>query len=472
VQEQAVLDLVEDLADLEALCRDQVDRLDERMVDLERPGSGVPGAVRVEHAALAAQLIEQYADDAKALRRLRGCPLEEMADGRRFVAERVRARQGLTAAVLVASDWHSPSISHSTGSQAGRQEGRVTAHTDDYKRDRHPEAADFERRWVAEMVDDVVGHRPRAVVTSSGMAAVITALTALVGMAGAGPVLLGRSTYHETRELVQTGPLRDRVRLVAEEDVAAWAREPAAAVIVDSRGNSATMPAVDVRGLLEALDRSGRATVALIDTTGSSVSLQPWPWLRRGSAVRLVVVESLTKYAQHGLDRTAAGVLVASEPLADLLDDLREHLGTNIADVAVEQLPRPHRARLERRLARIERNAGVLGAALATRISDQRLPLRLAQPRGGGLIALSAPEHLPTTDLLARLVKEAVVLAAERGVILAEGSSFGFDTTRLYLTATTTRYGAPFLRVAAGTEHAGAIGGVAAVLADALEAAR
>jgi hypothetical protein len=73
---------------------------------------------------------------------------------------------------------------------------------------------------------------------------------------------------------------------------------------------------------------------------------------------------------------------------------------------------------------------------------------------------------------LARLVKEAVVLAAERGVILAEGSSFGFDTTRLYLTATTTRYGAPFLRVAAGTEHAGAIGGVASVLADALEAAR
>ena len=36
---------------------------------------------------------------------------------------------------------------------------------------------------------------------------------------------------------------------------------------------------------------------------------------------------------------------------------------------------------------------------------------------------------------------------------LLGGSSFGFDTTRIYLTAEGADYGEPFVRVAAGTEH-------------------
>ncbi len=470
---QAELDVAEDLRDLEVLCREQLRRLRDRLADIRRPGSGVPPAVRAEFSAMAATLTAAYENDGAELRRLAGCPLDEMAAGRRRVADVFRARQCLVAAVLVGSDWHSPSISHSIGSQAGRHDGRVTGHVDDYKRDRHPEAEAFERRWAAEMVDDPCGHEPRAIVTSSGMAAVATALSAVAQVAGAGPVLLGRSTYHETRELVQTGPLRARVRFVDEDDPAAWGDllATAAAVIVDSRGNSASMPTTDVRGLLATIDRTGRPTVVVVDSTGSSVALQPWGWLPPASAVRLVVVESLTKYAQLGLDRTAAGVLVAAGPLAGRLDTLREHLGTNIADVAVEQLPWPNRGRLERRLARIERNAGVLVEALSARIRDERLPLGVAYPGSGGLAALSPQASLPTTELLARLVKEAMAIAADRGVDLAEGSSFGFDTTRLYLTATTTRFGVPFLRVAAGTEDAVAIREVADVLADAVMAA-
>jgi len=36
---------------------------------------------------------------------------------------------------------------------------------------------------------------------------------------------------------------------------------------------------------------------------------------------------------------------------------------------------------------------------------------------------------------------------------LLGGSSFGFDTTRIYLTAEGADYGEPFVRIAAGTEH-------------------
>ena len=45
-----------------------------------------------------------------------------------------------------------------------------------------------------------------------------------------------------------------------------------------------------------------------------------------------------------------------------------------------------------------------------------------------------------------------------RGVALVGGASFGFDVTRVSLTAADTADGAPFLRVAAGTEHRLAVG--------------
>jgi hypothetical protein len=67
-----------------------------------------------------------------------------------------------------------------------------------------------------------------------------------------------------------------------------------------------------------------------------------------------------------------------------------------------------------------------------------------------------------------RLVACALQVARRRGVALVAGSSFGFDTTRVYLTAGATGFGRPFLRIAAGTEHRGAIDAVADVLATAL----
>jgi hypothetical protein len=46
-----------------------------------------------------------------------------------------------------------------------------------------------------------------------------------------------------------------------------------------------------------------------------------------------------------------------------------------------------------------------------------------------------------------------VAEAAARGIALLGGSSFGFNTSRIYLTAARAECGEPFVRVAAGTEH-------------------
>ena len=51
------------------------------------------------------------------------------------------------------------------------------------------------------------------------------------------------------------------------------------------------------------------------------------------------------------------------------------------------------------------------------------------------------------------LVEVAVAEAARRQIGLVAGSSFGFDTTRIYLTAAHAELGTPFVRIAAGTEH-------------------
>jgi hypothetical protein len=51
------------------------------------------------------------------------------------------------------------------------------------------------------------------------------------------------------------------------------------------------------------------------------------------------------------------------------------------------------------------------------------------------------------------LLECAVAEAGRRGVALLGGSSFGFDTTRIYLTAEDAECGDPFVRIAVGTEH-------------------
>jgi len=194
----------------------------------------------------------------------------------------------------------------------------------------------------------------------------------------------------------------------------------------------------------------------------------------------MILFESLLKYAQLGLDRANAGIVVARSGDAERLSHYREHLGTNVADVAVHALPRPDRQVLERRLARLERNALLLAERLLVQVGDsveivypglpshrgaasaRRLPFR------GGCLSIVFRERTATLRREHALVEQAVAEAARRGVALLGGSSFGFATTRIYLTAEGADYGEPFVRIAAGTEHRLEIERVADALAAAV----
>lgn len=405
--------------------------------------------------------------------------VDELAAERALLADLVRTEQGLAAAIAGAADWQSPSFLHSTVPQAGRQNGRIRAHRNDYKRDRHLDADAYERRYVGAMLDGPAG--VRALLTSCGMAAFTTILAFLsLERRLDGPVVAGAGLYHESRLLLERA-LLGRVHLVDERDTRAVLRAidklRPRAVFLDSLSNTKWMPVPELPPLLERL--RGTSTYLVLDNTGLSVACQPFALA--GDSVRLIVFESLLKYAQLGLDRANAGVIVARGEDVAALAAYREHLGTNVADVAVHALPRPNRQILARRLGRLQRNALVVASHLRARAgpaADVVYPGLRSHPgartarrlafRGGCLsIVFRAGDSGLRRERA--LVEAAVAEAARHGVALVGGSSFGFNTSRIYLTAARAECGEPFVRIAAGAEHRLELETLAAALAAALD---
>jgi cystathionine beta-lyase/cystathionine gamma-synthase len=389
--------------------------------------------------------------------------IEELAAEKASMADLLRVEQALSAALAGAADWQSPSFLHSIAPTAGRHEGLIRAHWNDYKRDRHLDADRYERRYLQALVD---GPRDlRALLTSCGMAAFTTVLSFLQ-LEGelAGPVLAGSGLYHESRLLLERA-LPGRLHLVDEADTAALLGAVdelrPSAIFLDSLSNTKWMPVPDLPPLLARL--AGTQTYLVLDNTGLSLACQPFALA--DESVRLIVFESLLKYVQLGLDRANAGIVVARGGDGERLCRYREHLGTNIADVAVHALPRPNRSVLARRLARLQRNALLLAERLRAHVGES---IEIVYPglpahRGagaarrlafrGGCLSIIFREPAATLRRERALVEQAVAEAAERRVGLLGGSSFGFDTTRIYLTAEGAEYGEPFIRIAAGTEH-------------------
>ena len=93
----------------------------------------------------------------------------------------------------------------------------------------------------------------------------------------------------------------------------------------------------------------------------------------------------------------------------------------------------------------------------------------MVYPGRGGCLSVLLDEPERRLERQHRLIGEAVAEAARRGIRLLAGSSFGFDTTRIYLTAARAEYGIPFVRIAAGTEHRLELDALVDVLATAIE---
>jgi cystathionine beta-lyase/cystathionine gamma-synthase len=480
-------ELAADLGELEHLAADFSDRLRMRARVLLRQRRHLHGDsldLIEQHLRTLITAYDGIRRDAHSLRRDTGTHkrspelLAGLTRERAGCADRLRTITGIAAATITASEWQSPSFAHSVRPNAGTSTGTVRAHVDDYRRDRHPDAAAFEAAYLAGYVDPAVGRDLRALMTSCGMSA-FTTILGFLEMEGKleGPVVLGRSVYHECGDLVRALVPEQRLIEVPEDPPEALpeaiGRHGPAVVFLDSVGNTRDVPIPDVAGVVRAMSENASDGYLVLDNTGLSCTFQPFSFLA-GGGPRLVVFESLTKYAQFGLDRVTGGVIVAEGRDAEDLDAYREHLGTNIPDASVHAIPWPDRARLERRLERLERNAVILAHRLdEATLEGRRGPVvgahhpaltghrshpiaRDLRFRSGWLSVAFAPGY-DSPDVHRRFVDLALDESRRRHVPLIAGASFGLDVTRIYPIVPTTRSGRPFVRISPGIEHAAQI---------------
>ena len=410
-------------------------------------------------------------------------------------ADELRTLAGLTGALLASVDWQSPSFLHSQSSQAGAQTGKISATLNDYKRNHNIDAENYEHAFRSEYIDATLRIPPHVYTTSSGMAAFTTIVNTLHldGIIN-GPVLVGQSCYFECKKILERF-FGENLYYVDEMDVTgllAKVQELQPAVIfLDTLCNTETIALPDMKQIITRLSQElSRPTTLVLDNTGLGISYQAFKDLPLlPSKLHLITFESLLKYHQFGMDRVPAGVIWTKAISPFGVSGWRMHLGTTLADNAVLSLPRPNRALLSKRMARMNRNAYHIASALDSYIKKMSgspyshvvYPGLSTHPGfawtkdlsfHGSFIVLTCKSSEPEASLHKTFISFAIDEAKKANIDLISGTSFGFDTTRIYLTALhATGVTKPFMRISVGTETWDEIQKLSDVLCRALDRA-
>lgn len=372
----------------------------------------------------------------------------------------LRSLQGIMGAFLVSTDWQSPSFSSSGISEAGSQTGKIYATMNDYKRDQHWQAYDYEQAFLKKYIDGVFKLPVNIYATNSGMAAFATILNYLrMEKKTPGPVLIGQSIYFENKELLlkaYPGNLIEVDESNTKQILTAIRTKRPSAIFLDSLTNAPRIIKPDLHAIVPFVVKYAKVeTYIVIDNTGLSVSFQPLKYfLGRWTKARLIVFESLNKYHQFGLDRVTGGILWGYGGDTGKLFDYRDHLGTIITDAAAASLPFPNRSILTKRLIRHTRNASVIVVHLQSWITNHpSAPFAAIQYAGGSYFVITMKPRFAIASFYKRLMREMIKEAKKQHINLAGGTSFGLSTTRVYAPAIRDHNGTPFFRVAVGTEH-------------------
>lgn len=391
------------------------------------------------------------------------------------ITDIARSIQGVAGSLLTAADWQSPSFLNAGQPQAGKETGRIEGGMTDYHRESHGDAGVYESQFRSAYIDAPLRIPPQVCATANGMAAFSTVASFLaLEVQITGPILVGKSSYFENKSQLQKF-FNGRIIWVDEMDtnaiIASIKANSPGAIFLDTICNAITIAAPDLATLIPRIGKViTRPTVLVLDTTGTATSYQPFKDLAYPSRnLNLIVVESLVKYHQFGFDRVSAGVMWRSGLSAFGLMQSRAYMGTNIADASVLALPQPNRKLLDKRLQRLNRNATYLAQRLddesrtpSSTISAVIYPGLPSHPSyswmkdrsfQGSFFAIEFKPPYTLMPYKKAWLNLAIKEAQRAEVNLIAGSSFGFNTTRIYLTAMHARKNAvPFIRISAGTE--------------------
>ncbi|OGG08276.1 hypothetical protein A2777_06155 [Candidatus Gottesmanbacteria bacterium RIFCSPHIGHO2_01_FULL_40_15] len=399
---------------------------------------------------------------------------EELLKTKNGTNRLLRSQAAVSSAVIIQTDWQSPSFNYSLVSQAGRQTGKVSGTFNDYKRDVHLDEKEYEELFLKEYIDAGYKFLLKSFLTNSGQAAFQTILTYLTcEKKTSGRILIGESSYFQYKQiLVKT--FGDKLITVAEtnthEIIDKIITYSPSVVFFDSLCNSADLPVPDLRTLIEYIYKNIKKDIyIIIDNSCMAFGFQPFLLRRSNRNVHMMSFESLNKFYQFGLDRVTAGIIICENRDAGGIFEYRKHAGTNITDSSVFAMATPSRKLLQKRLFRHNRNALYLSKGISESVSgkqksiidDVLYPQLKGHPAytfmknaifGGTFFNIGFKKRYDNPKYMKLAVDSIIKEAKIAGVDIVAGTSFGLNTTRIYLTSLWSKFGKPFFRISAGTE--------------------
>lgn len=375
---------------------------------------------------------------------------------------------------LCFADWQSPAYSSSVSINSNRLSDGIAEHSLDYKRDGHLEAASYESQFIGEYVAHLSAKNARAYLTSSGMAAFTSVLHWLAHELQLGSVAVAlKPMYFENLHLSQAFfPNLITLSAPSSQSLKECLKENRPSVILcDAVTNCGEVISHDLTTIMSWAETEATHSVAIvIDTTCFPTVLLPADFLKNVPAnVSVILIESLAKFHQFGMDSVTGGIVVldAASALHDDFRKTRARLGTNIADASVGVLPGPNRGLLIRRLHRHSRNTRVLAEQLEAigqqskgvieSISWQNEGLDSAPWYRSSCLSIRLQKSFRSVKHYREFELRVLDIATKRKHPIALGTSFGFDVSRFYVTAPSTPFEDPFLRISVGTETASQI---------------
>lgn len=369
---------------------------------------------------------------------------------------------------LCATDWQSPVYASTFKLELNRCFAPIKEHAWDYKRDGHLDAVAYEDAFITAYLSASGSSKCKAYLTNSGMAAYTTVLHWLAHEMKLGSNALAlQPMYFENIHLArQFFPSLSSISDCGKEALLRTLRQSRPAVILcDAVTNCGDILRHDIETILQwAANETTLPTAIVIDTTCQPTFLMPENFLGNlPDNVSVLIVESLAKHHQFGMDVTTGGITIAhlSEAQHDEFKKSRARLGTNISDQSVGCLPAPDHLRLEQRMRRhslnidfitkelqntLENENGVLEGLSHLSVDPQRPWYR------GACLTLKMKREFRSVEKFQEFEHAVMQRAARKRCSITLGTSFGFDVTRLYVTAPSTPFEEPFLRLAVGTE--------------------
>lgn len=387
---------------------------------------------------------------------------------------KLRELHKMVACLRTLDHWQSPGLISVNTVASGNSQNLEKRREYDYQRARHQEGEAYEQRFVEEYYP---GQGRESVVFNSGMAAIKTALEAIVAIYGAEAqeILYSSSLYHESRFLLKG--LYDTAWEIDFSDsskLCDMLKSLRPSVLVfETVSNASEILEPALRVLIEYLFKQDKHILVLVDNTCGTFLHPSLNDLVLACKHTVILVESLAKYYQYGMDLVTGGIITllsGTKETAQLLRTLRTHSGAHICDFATSALPAPSRRLLTSRLRRVGRNAALLRTHLSN-VEKETIISRVqyinVKEHGaflGGCINLKLVD--PTVEFARHFVSALLREAKARGVALVEGTSFGFDVTRVYLVESLLPEHVPFLRISVGAEAPEELTEIAKLFAD------